>query len=75
MDQSTQPSHIIYEKEAAIEINYSSLEEGLTEVDDADDVRKVEKTLEKYISELQQTITRIQVIKSEQKIRILLKLG
>merc|ERR1719357_545100 len=60
MDQSTQPSHIIYEKEAAIEINYSSLEEGLTEVDDADDVRKVEKTLEKYISELQATITRIQ---------------
>merc|ERR1719474_2090777 len=57
MDQSTQPSHIIYEKEAAIEINYSSLEEGLTE---ADDVRKVEKTLEKYISELQATITRIQ---------------
>merc|ERR1719195_1845670 len=60
MDQSTQPSHIIYEKEAAIEINYSWLEEGLTEVDDADDVRKVEKTLEKYISELQATITRIQ---------------
>merc|ERR1719273_775855 len=60
MDQSTQPSHIIYEKEAAIEIDYSSLEEGLTEVDDADDVRKVEKTLEKYISELQATITRIQ---------------
>ena len=29
MDQSTQPSHIIYEKEAAIEINYSSLEEGM----------------------------------------------
>merc|ERR1719228_693990 len=60
MDQSTQPSHIIYEKEAAIEIDYSSLEEGLTEVDDADDVRKVEKTLEKYISELQATITKIQ---------------
>jgi len=59
MDQSTQPSHI-YEKEAQIEIDYSTLEEGLTEVDDADDVRKVEKTLEKYISELQATITRIQ---------------
>ena len=61
MDMSaSQPSHVIYEKEAQIEIDYSSLEEGLTEVDDNDDVRKVEKTLEKYISELQATITRIQ---------------
>ena len=34
---------------------------GLTEIDDNDDVRKVEKTLEKQISELQATITRIQV--------------
>ena len=25
---SSQPSHIIYEKEAAIEIDYSTLEEG-----------------------------------------------
>ena len=43
---SSQPSHIIYEKEAAIEIDYALLEEGLTELDDNDDVRKVEKTLE-----------------------------
>ena len=50
---ATQPSHVIYEKEAAIDIDYSSLEEGLTELDDNDDVRKVEKTLEKHISELQ----------------------
>merc|ERR1719215_1567590 len=57
---ANQPSHVIYEKEAAIEIDYSSLEEGLTELDDNDDVRKVEKTLEKHISELQATITRIQ---------------
>ena len=57
---ASQPSHIIYEKEAAIEIDYSALEEGLTELDDNDDVRKVEKTLEKHISELQATITRIQ---------------
>lgn len=57
---SSQPSHIIYEKEAAIEIDYNTLEEGLTEIDDNDDVRKVEKTLEKQISELQATITRIQ---------------
>merc|ERR1719282_642998 len=57
---ASQPSHVIYEKEAAIEIDYSALEEGLTELDDNDDVLKVEKTLEKHISELQATITRIQ---------------
>merc|ERR1719232_1154064 len=48
------------ENEAAIEIDYSALEEGLTELDDNDDVLKVEKTLEKQINELQTTITRIQ---------------
>merc|ERR1719245_1296929 len=57
---ASQPNHVIYEKEARIEIDYSSLEEGLTELDDMDDVRKVEKTLEKQINELQATITRIQ---------------
>ena len=40
--------------------NFPSIS-GLTEIDDNDDVRKVEKTLEKQISELQATITRIQV--------------
>merc|ERR1719412_1553361 len=57
---ASQPSHIIYEKEAAIDIDYSNLEEGLTEVDDMDDVRKVEKTLEKQIGDLQSKITGIQ---------------
>ena len=33
---------------------------GLTELEDNEDVRKVEKTLEKQISELEATITRIQ---------------
>merc|ERR1712042_419343 len=56
----SQPSHIIYEKEAKIKINYSGLEEGLTEMDDNDDVKKVERTLEKQINELQATITKIQ---------------
>lgn len=55
---SSQPSHIIYEKEAKIIIDYSNLEEGLTELDDNDDVNKVEKSLEKQINELQNTITR-----------------
>merc|ERR1711997_391044 len=57
---NSQPSHIIYEKEAKIKIDYSSLEEGLTELDDNDDVKKVERTLEKQINELQTTITKIQ---------------
>ena len=57
---NSQPSHIIYEKEAMIKIDYSGLEEGLTELDDNDDVKKVEKTLEKQINELQATITKIQ---------------
>merc|ERR1719412_3586244 len=57
---ASQPSHVIYEKEAAIDIDYSNLEEGLTEVDDNDDVKKVEKTLEKQIGDLQSKITGIQ---------------
>merc|ERR1711997_98535 len=41
MEMSTsQHSHIIYEKEAAIQIDYATLEEGLTELDDNDVVRK-----------------------------------
>jgi len=42
-------------------IDYSGLEEDLTTLEDADDVKKVEKTLEKQINELQSTINRIQV--------------
>merc|ERR1719322_1133178 len=57
---NSQPSHIIYEKEAKIKIDYSGLEEGLTELEDNEDVKKVEKTLEKQINELQATITKIQ---------------
>jgi hypothetical protein len=43
-------------------IDYSGLEEDLTTLEDVDDVKKVEKTLEKQINELQSTINRIQVI-------------
>merc|ERR1712117_302452 len=56
----SQPSHVIYEREANIKIDYGSLEERLTELEDNDDVKKVEKSLEKQINELQNTITRIQ---------------
>ena len=55
-----QPSHVIYEKEAKIKINYSGLDENLIDMSDNDDVKKVEKTLEKQINELQATITKIQ---------------
>ena len=58
---NSQPSHIIYEKEASIVIDYSELEEELTTLEDVDDVKKVEKSLEKQINELQATINRIQV--------------
>ena len=42
-------------------IDYSELEEELTTLEDVDDVKKVEKSLEKQINELQATINRIQV--------------
>merc|ERR1719278_485478 len=57
---NSQPSQIIYEKESHIKLDYGELEEGLTELEDNEDVKKVEKTLEKQISELEATITRIQ---------------
>merc|ERR1719225_1182799 len=57
---NSQPSQLIYEKESNIKLDYSELEEGLTELEDNEDVKKVEKTLEKQISELEATITRIQ---------------
>merc|ERR1719281_1916030 len=57
---NSQPSQVIYEKESNIKLDYSELEEGLTELEDNEDVKKVEKTLEKQISELEATITRIQ---------------
>merc|ERR1719414_1523123 len=57
---NSQPSHVIYEKEAKIKINYSGLDENLIDMSDNDDVKKVEKTLEKQINELQATITKIQ---------------
>merc|ERR1712150_378444 len=57
---NSQPSQVIYDKESKIKLDYGELEEGLTELDDNEDVKKVEKTLEKQISELEATITRIQ---------------
>ena len=52
---------MIYEKEEKIKIDYSGLTDNLQDLDDGDDVRKVEKNLEKQINEVANTIQRIQV--------------
>merc|ERR1712012_634914 len=58
---SSQPSHIIYEKEEKIKIDYSSLNSSLKDgIEEAEDVRRIEKRFEKTISDLQATIHRIQ---------------
>ena len=48
---SSQPSHIIYEREEKIKIDYSGLNGSLQDLEEADDVRKVERTFEKQISD------------------------
>ena len=75
---SSQPSHLIYEKEEKIKIDYRGLNMSLQvcyqldqlqsyhsnisqDLEEADDVRKVEKRFEKQISDLSTTIHRIQV--------------
>merc|ERR1712012_989210 len=68
---SSQPSHIIYEKEEKIKIDYSSLNSSLKDgIEEAEDVRRIEKRFEKTISDLQATIHRIQApnMKAMQKL-------
>merc|ERR1719419_796435 len=67
---SSQPSHVIYEKEEKIKIDYTGLNPSLQDLDEADDVRKVEKRFEKQISDLSATIHRIQApnMKAMQKL-------
>merc|ERR1719309_1056651 len=67
---SSQPSYVIYEKEEKIKIDYSGLNSSLQDLDEADDVRKVEKRFEKQISDLSATIHRIQApnMKAMQKL-------
>merc|ERR1719225_1030770 len=67
---SSQPSHVIYEKEEKIKIDYSGLNMSLQDLEEADDVRKVEKRCEKQISDLSATIHRIQApnMKAMQKL-------
>merc|ERR1719510_269131 len=63
---SSQSSHVIYEKEERIKIDYSSLNSSLTEGIEETDVRRMEKT----ISDLMATIHRIQApnMKAMQKL-------
>merc|ERR1719422_2212117 len=56
----SQPSHLIYEREEKIKIDYTSLTSSLKEIEEAEDVRRIEKRLEKHISDLMATIHRIQ---------------
>merc|ERR1712203_415393 len=67
---SSQPSHIIYEREEKIKIDYSGLNVSLQDLEEADDVRKVERTFEKQISDLNATIHKIQApnMKAMQKL-------
>lgn len=67
---SSQPSHIIYEREEKIKIDYSGLNASLQDLEETDDVRKVERTFEKQISDLNATIHKIQApnMKAMQKL-------
>merc|ERR1740123_318187 len=68
---NSQSSHIIYEKEEKIKIDYTSLNSSLTEgIEEAEDVRRIEKRFEKTISDLMATIHRIQApnMKAMQKL-------
>merc|ERR1712241_1009727 len=68
---ASQPSHIIYEKEEKIKIDYTSLNSSLTEgIEEAEDVRRIEKRFEKTMSDLMATIHRIQApnMKAMQKL-------
>merc|ERR1739846_253081 len=67
---SSQSGHVIYEKEERIKIDYSSLNSSLTEGIEETDVRRIEKRMEKTISDLMATIHRIQApnMKAMQKL-------
>ncbi|KAB7495934.1 Structural maintenance of chromosomes protein 1A [Armadillidium nasatum] len=60
----------MYEKEARIVLDYSSLGEHHKELDDSDDVRKMENKMQKHINELMNIIQRIQApnMKAMQKL-------
>lgn len=51
----------MYEKEAKIVVDYSTISESHKELDDSEDVHKAEKRMQKHINDLMNTIQRIQV--------------
>eukprot|EP00096_Caligus_rogercresseyi_P004734 TRINITY_DN1916_c0_g1_i2.p1 TRINITY_DN1916_c0_g1~~TRINITY_DN1916_c0_g1_i2.p1 ORF type:complete len:1267 (+),score=574.91 TRINITY_DN1916_c0_g1_i2:226-3801(+) len=55
----SQPSHLIFEKEANIIINYDNLDDNLKELESGD-VKAIEASLEKHINELVSRLNRIQ---------------
>merc|ERR1712129_41664 len=59
-----------YEREEKIKIDYSGLNASLQDLEETDDVRKVERTFEKQISDLNATIHKIQApnMKARQKL-------
>lgn len=63
-------TQVMYEKEARIVLDYSSLSENQKELDDSEDVHKAEKRMQKHINELMNTIQRIQApnMKAMQKL-------
>merc|ERR1719431_2198307 len=67
---SSQPSQLIYEREEKIKIDYSGLDASLQDLEETDDVRKVERKFEKQISDLNATIHKIQApnMKAMQKL-------
>ncbi|CAL4137233.1 unnamed protein product, partial [Meganyctiphanes norvegica] len=53
-------TQVMYEKEARIVLDYSQINEERKELDEADEVRKAEKQMQKHLNDLQNTIQRIQ---------------
>ncbi|CAH1783210.1 unnamed protein product [Owenia fusiformis] len=56
---SSQGAKAIYEKEANIRINYNKLDEDMKDLDHADEVRKTLEQLNKQVSDMQNTLQRI----------------
>ncbi|CAG5126155.1 unnamed protein product, partial [Candidula unifasciata] len=57
--QDSQGTKAIYEREAALEIDYSSLNEEYKELDSGDEVKSALETMSKAVSDLQTTIQKI----------------
>ena len=63
-------SQVMYEKEARIRLDYTNISEHHKELDDVDDVKKLDSKLNKHINDLLNTIHKIQApnMKAMQKL-------